>query len=165
MDKSYTISVLMTKHRGALSRAIYLFTGLGYTHASVSLDEEDVYYSFNKKGFRKERPKLYKESITKSICYKISVSKHEYEKMMETINDFQSKRPDLKYSKLGVVLCCMGISHKFKGQYFCSQFVAELLENADVITLKRSPSVYSPKKLNALIRGHINLLEVVSNPI
>jgi len=165
MDNTYTVSILMTKHRGWLARVIYFFTGLGYTHASISIDEEDVFYSFNMKGFRNERPKLYKHSTKKSLCYKIAVTRCEYEKMLEIVDDFKARRPYLKYSRLGVVLCLMGIPHKFTHRYFCSQFVAELLEGADVLTLNASPSVYLPKKLGKVLGRNTDLMEIVADPI
>ena len=165
MNNLYTISILMTNHKGLLSKAIRFFTGLGFAHTSIALNGENTYYSFNLKGFRKERPKQNKMNITKSLCYKIYVSEKEYDKILSHIDDFRSKENTLKYSRLGVVLCCLGIPHKFNDSYFCSQFIAELLDKSDVLKLRRSPSVYSPKKLEKIIKRQFRYMEVIASPI
>ena len=166
MEKKYTVSILLTKYEDLISKIIYYITGRGYTHASIGVDDsEEVYYSFNIKGFRMERPLKHKDKITDSICYKLDVTAEEYEKLVELINGFQEKRFSWKYNTLGVILCCLRIPHKRKWHYFCSQFVAEVLQKSNIVDLKRNASLYFPNKLEQELKGLVNLNRVVLNPI
>lgn len=167
MDKTYTISILMTRHKDILSKAMYYFIGGGgYSHVSIGIDEsEDAYYSFNIKGFRKEHPKRHRDQIKKSICYKLSVTKKEHKKIVELINEFQKNHSVWKYSLSGVILCRMRIPHKMKRRYFCSQFVTEILQKAEVIKTRQSASLYLPKILEKELSLHLNLREIIPNPV
>ena len=165
-EKTYTIEVLLTQYKDTLSKFIYYITGRGYTHASIAVDEaEDAYYSFNKDGFRIEHPKRHKDIIKKSISYKLEVTKEEHSKIVELINEFQEKRFSWRYSLRGVFLCKMGIAHKFEWRYFCSQFVAELLQKAKVLNLKENASLYFPDKLEDELCASFHVKEVVVNPV
>lgn len=166
MEQKYTISILLTKYEDFTSKLVYYLTGKGYTHASIGLDEtKDEYYSFNIKGFRRERPLKHKDIITDSICYKLEVSKEEYEKVVELINAFQENRFEWKYSTLGVILCVLQIPHKRAKHYFCTQFVAEVLQKARIAELKLHASLYNPNNLERELRNLFNLERVVMNPI
>jgi inositol transport system substrate-binding protein len=41
----------------------------------------------------------------------------------------------------------MHIPYKFKNRYFCSQFVAEILEHAGAVRLKKKNTLYLPHQL------------------
>ena len=166
MEKKYTISILLTKSSDFLSRIIYYFTGREYTHASIGLDNlSDTYYSFNIKGFRMEHPKRHKDIIKKSICYELDVTKEEHEKVTELIGDFQAERFSWKYDRIGLILTILGISHKRKKHYICSQFVAELLQNAKIMKLSKNASLYNPNKLGQEVRELLSLKRVDIDPM
>lgn len=166
MEKKYTISILLTKYEDFTSKLVYYLTGRGYTHASIGLDEsQDVYYSFNSKGFRRECPMKHKEKIKDSICYKLDVTKEEHEKVVELINAFQENRFEWRYSTLGVILCVLQIPHKRAKHYFCSQFVAEVLQKAKIAELKMNASLYHPNNLEKELKKLFNLERIVLNPI
>lgn len=166
MEKKYEISILLTQYQDILSKFVHYLIDRKYTHASIGLNEsEDTYYSFTIKGFRKEHPKRHKEKIKKSICYKLRVTEKQHEKIKELINEFQEKRNSWKYNLPGIFLCKMRIPHKMKWRYFCSQFVTELLQKAEVLERKASPSLYFPSKLERELLANFKLIEVVYNPI
>lgn len=166
MNNKYTVSVLLTKQEDLLSKIIYYITGRGYTHASIGIDDTDeTFYSFNIKGFRREQPKKHKDLITKSLCFKLNVSQEEYQKVVDLIYEFQEKRDAWKYSTLGVILCLLRIPHKRKWHYFCSQFVAEILEKANITELCKHTSLCLPNNLEMLLRKHTGLDRIVMNPI
>ena len=63
-NKKRTIVVLFTSYKDAISDFVYYISGRSYTHASISIDENnDYFYSFNMKGFRREYPKRYKKKL------------------------------------------------------------------------------------------------------
>ena len=166
MGKKYTITILLTKPNDFLSRIVYFFTGRGYTHASIGLDDlADTFYSFNIKGFRMEHPKRHKDMIKKSICYELDVTKEEHEKVTELIGDFQAERFSWKYDRIGLLLTILGISHKRKKHYICTQFVAELLQKAKIMNLSKNASLYVPNILGQEVRELISLRRVNIDPI
>lgn len=57
MEAKKKVTVLLTRYYSTFSNFVYWISGRGYTHASIALnDENDCYYSFNFKGFRREYP-------------------------------------------------------------------------------------------------------------
>jgi hypothetical protein len=145
-----TITVLLTRRYDNISNLIYWISGCGYTHASIALDNKyKLFYSFNFNGFCIEdfsQKKLSREK-NDSLCYHIKVSEATYNKIYLKISDFIEQKMKYKYSKIGLVLCVLGIPHKIKNHYFCSQFVAELLSITNEIKLKKRTSLYLPNQL------------------
>ncbi len=145
-----TVTILLTRYSDLFGRFISGISRHGYSHASISIDEkEEIFYSFNKKGFVIEKPKKRKSKARRfgSVCIRMQVPESTYALIKEEINQFLEKKEQYTYSSLGVVLCLLHIPHKFKDQYFCSQFVAEILARAGAIELKKKESLYLPGQL------------------
>lgn len=160
------ITVLFSSYRTFMANFLHIVTGRGYTHASIALDEKDEYfYSFNSKGFRKEYPRKHKNRKEKCIGFRLEISKEAYEKIKEAIEKFEEKKDKLYYSNMGVVCCFFQIPYKKKDGYICSQFVAEMLQMAGEIKLKKKASLYMPNQLFREIRKQLCIREVVYNPL
>lgn len=145
-----TITILLTRYSDLFGRFICGISRHGYSHASISIDEkEEIFYSFNKKGFVIEKPKKRTPRARKpgSVCIRMQVPKSTYALIEEEINQFLEKKEQYTYSSFGVVLCLLQIPHKFKDQYFCSQFVAEILARTGAIKLNKKESLYLPGQL------------------
>lgn len=63
--------------------------------------------------------------------------RRKFKKMLPIQKRFQ-------YSVLGTFLCFFGIAYKRRNKYFCSQFVAETLNEVGVMELTKSPELYHP---------------------
>jgi hypothetical protein len=108
------VTVLLTKFTDVFGKFVSWYSHGGYTHASISIDEdEEIFYSFNYKGFVVEKP--------------------------------NKKTP--KKRKPENVIIRMHIPFQFKNRYFCSQFVAEILEHAGAVRLKKKNTLYLPNQL------------------
>ena len=145
-----TVTILPTKYSDLFGRFISGISKYGYSHASISIDEkEEIFYSFNIKGFAIEKPKKRtpKKRRPGSVCIRMQVPETTYAMIENEINRFMEKREQYTYSRWGVVLCLLHIPHKFENQYFCSQFVAEVLSRAGAIELKKKESLYLPGQL------------------
>lgn len=145
-----TVTILLTKYSDWFGTFICKICKKDYSHASISIDEkEEVFYSFNYKGFIVEKPKIERPKARKqeSLCIRLQVPEHIYKIIEEEINEFLLNKDFYKYSCLGVVLCLLQIPHKFKGKYFCSQFIAEILLKAGAVKLKKKESLYLPVHL------------------
>lgn len=168
-ERQYTVSVLLTKYSDLFSDFIYWISGRGYTHASLSLDEDDenCFYSFNYRGFCEEMPKRRrpKSLQAESICYRLQVSEEVYRQLQERIEDIKMRKRQYRYSRLGVLLCLLHIPHKLRNQYFCSQFVAEILSDTGVITLKKDASLYLPNHFVKEIMYQQGLVQTVYDAV
>ena len=166
MNNKYTVSVLFVNYEDFWSKVVYYVLGRGYSHAAISVDDEgETFYSFNFKGFRRERPRKHIDIVSKSICYKLSVSKDEYDKISQMIEEFQSKRFEWRYNLIGLLLSRIHISHRRHKYYYCSEFVVEMLERAKVYNFQKSAAHYLPNRLERELLKFRNLEQIILNPI
>lgn len=160
-----TVSIFMTKYDDVLSNFVYWISGRGYTHVALSFDQEaQNFYTFNYKGFRREHPFKRKRRYGKSICYKLEVPKEQHGRLKEIIEQMENSPTEWKYSLRGVVLCIFGIPYKEKDSYFCSQFVAELLQKSGIMKWKKNSSLYLPNHMCREISKHKGLKETLLLP-
>lgn len=161
-EEMQTVSIFMTKYDDVLSNFIYLISGCGYTHVAVAFDKESQnFYTFNYKGFRREHPFKRKRRYGKSICYKIEVPKEQYIRLRDIIIYMENCQVEWKYSLFGVVLCILGIKHRIRNSYFCSQFVAEILQRSGIMKWKKHSSLYLPNQMCRELSGHVGLKETL----
>ena len=144
------ITILLTSYGDTFGKFICHVSKPPYSHASLSIDEnEDIFYSFNYKGFVIEKPKKYrpKKRLPENVCIRMQVPENIYRLIEAEIDRFTAHKGQLMYARLGVLLCLLHIPHQFKNRYFCSQFVAEILERTGAITLQKKGSLYLPGQL------------------
>lgn len=130
------------------------WTRFPYTHASIGLEEDlNTFYSFVVKGFIVEDISRYnKPGRTPFPCalYELEVPAPVYEKAKQIIQKFISNRSSLRYSYVGLFCSLIKIPIRPRGQYFCSHFVAELLQRCNATRLKKHSSLYLPKDLQRM---------------
>lgn len=151
------IYVLLTRFPDNGSKVIQAMTGSFYTHASIGLEEDmNTFYSFVVKGFIIEEITRYiKPDRTPFPCqvYEIAVSEKVYKSVKRIIQFYVNRRHKLSYSRVGLVFGLLRIPFKRKNNYFCSQFVAEVLKRAKAAKLKKFTVLYMPgdfKKLSEM---------------
>jgi len=161
------ITILLTKYSDCISNFIYHITGQGYTHVSISLEEnKEVYYSFNYHGFCVETIEKHRHrGVRKSKSYQLAITNQSYQKLKEIINQFQMNKEKWSYSRLGVLCCILHIPFHWQGHYFCSQFVAEILNRSNALHLKRDASLYLPNHFCNELTECNQLIEIQQNPI
>lgn len=160
------ITVLLTRYYSTFSDVIYWISGRGYTHASLSLDDEgEVYYSFNFKGFRKEHPGRSRKKCRKSVCFRLEISGESFDRIKQRLEEMEQNTETLHYSWLSLFLCLLHIPCKIENHYFCSQFVAEMLELTGSICLNKKASLYLPNHLPEVLKHQRCLKEIVYSPV
>lgn len=151
MKKLY---ILLTRFPDQGSKWIQFFTGCYYAHAAIGLGEDrNTFYSFKQRGFMVEKITRYlKPGRAPFACqvYELPVSEQKYNSVKRLIQRFIARKAELHYSKLGVVLSLLRIPYKRRYHYFCSQFVAEILQNSYAAKLKKKSSLYMPGDLRKL---------------
>lgn len=151
-----TIYILLTRSNTCVSNAIHLFTADPYTHASISFNEElEPLYSFARKyvytplpaGLRTEQ--LHEGFFKKNgeipcALYALEVSDEVYETAKYRVKQMMSHSEEYRYSIMGLLLCKMGIPYHRDNYYFCSEFVSEVLERSEALTLPKHISLMRP---------------------
>ena len=109
-----TVTILLTRYTDWFSRFICAISKYKYSHASLSLDEEEeIFYSFNYKGFVIEKPKKRRPKSRRdgSICVRMEIPEEQYEIIQQEINEFIKNKEKYSYSSmvLGIVVGIVGI--------------------------------------------------------
>lgn len=151
MKKLY---IMLSRFPDRGSKWLQVFTGCYYTHAAIGLGEDlNTFYSFKTRGFMVETISRYlKPGRAPFACqvYELPVSERKYASVKATIQRFIAQKTELHYTRLGLVLGLLRIPYRRHCHYFCSQFVAEVLQNSRVTHLRKKCSLYMPGDLRRL---------------
>ncbi|MEG0255699.1 hypothetical protein [Vagococcus sp.] len=139
-----------------LSKSIKCYTKETYNHVSIAFDENlDQTYSFGRKkianpligGFVKEN--FWDPFFLTSECliYSLDVSVEQYEKMLEIVYYFDQNKQLFQYNFLGLIALSFNYDFKRENAYFCSEFVATLLNESNVTTFDKKIQFITPKDL------------------
>lgn len=150
------IYILLTDTGTLFTRLIKLYTKKPYNHASISIDPElKNVYSFGRKtaknpfigGFVKEN--LRGEFFTDSKCTVIScsVTVAQLNKLKALINKIESEKDDYSYNLLGLFAIMFNKQLSRKNTFFCSQFVATVLQRCEIVKFNKPPSLVMPHEL------------------
>jgi hypothetical protein len=155
------VYIVLTSTSTIVARMVRQYTGNKYSHASISFDPDlKELYSFGRKD-RLSWPSFINEDIMDGI-YKDSITTAKYGlfvtfmtpeqvKMMRArLDEFKENAKKMKYSFIGLINYSMGKETRRDNEYFCSQFVAEILQSAQTDMIDRHPSLYSPQQLGQL---------------
>lgn len=156
------IYILLTKTNTVISRTIGVVTKEPYTHASLSMNRElTELYSFGRiyknnplrAGFIKESftDSIYEENLEADCAvYEIKITNEQYEKLRIDIEHMKESRKNFSYNALGVIGCAIGFTPSRKNKYFCSEFVAEMLQNIEVLPEDIKPQQIRPSDFTEL---------------
>ncbi|OLS41870.1 hypothetical protein [Bacillus sp. MRMR6] len=142
------VYVLLTDTGTVLTKIIKLYTKKQHNHASIALDDElwDV-YSFGRKrpsnpflaGFVREniRGGIFRKADCAIYC--CTISEEQYETVCRKIREIEANKSDYRYNLLGLFAVMFNMEFDRKNAFFCSHFVAALLEECGVEINKRKP--------------------------
>ena len=155
-----TVYILLTRSGTWFSRLIRLATQDDYTHASIGLAGPDgPFYSFARKHPHFALPAgLVEEQVSKMrravpcCLYALTVSDQTYFRLQRRLAEMYRQRETYHYSIIGALACYFHLPLQRRYHYFCSQFVADLLEDCQAAELPKPPTLVRPGDLCA-IRG------------
>lgn len=175
MSRNYTIYILLSHSGSIFSKAINMYTRGPYTHVSIALDEDlKELYSFGRLkphnpifgGFIKEdivNGTYRRFPKTKCILYSLKINKQQYEKLKRELNRFKREADKYGYNFLGIIGAMFNHPIQRRYNYFCSQFVSEILHKSDIKILDKDPGLTAPmdfancKELEFIYEGYLNL--------
>ncbi|SHF70801.1 hypothetical protein [Ornithinibacillus halophilus] len=147
------IYIILTDTGTMFTKTIKAYTRKPYNHASISLDSSllDV-YSFGRKtprnpfigGFVKENIQEGLFEQARCAIYSCEVTEEQHRKMEKFIKDTERNKDQLRYNLLGLAGFILNKPIKRENAYFCSQFVATVLEYGEVISFQKPTSLITP---------------------
>ncbi|MDF2935669.1 MAG: hypothetical protein K0Q90_1042 [Paenibacillaceae bacterium] len=153
------VYVLLTDSGTVLGRMIKWYTKQPLSHASLVLDQElQEIYSFGRKnpgnpfigGFVRESLKSGLLLDASCALYRCSVSSSVYTRLQHHVEEMRSHQDEYKYSVWGLVGVALNRAWSRENAYFCSQFVATVLEENGAVRLEKPPALTTPGDLAAL---------------
>lgn len=151
-----SIYILLTKSETYISKMIKLATNDKYTHVSISFDDcLQPLYSFARfqidtplpaglrmepfdSGFYQKYPHI------PCALYELQVDNDVYKTAKAEVDRMMSIAPLYRYNIMGLIFCKLNIPFNRKYHYFCSEFVSEILEKSNALTLPKEPSLMRP---------------------
>jgi hypothetical protein len=151
------VYVLLTDTGTVLTKIIKLYTKKPHNHASIALDDElwDV-YSFGRKrprnpflaGFVREniRGGIFRNADCAIYC--CTISEKQFETICQKIREIEENKRDYRYNLLGLFAVMFNMEFDRKNAFFCSHFVAALLEESGIEINKQKPlSLVTPNDI------------------
>lgn len=156
--KSRTVYLLFTDTGSYLSRLIHLYTKEPLNHVSIALDRElTEVYSFGRKqpnnpfvgGFVKED--ISTPYLNNALCeiYALHVTEQEFECIQKMIRSIEVDKDKYRYNFVGLFGVMLKIKVSRRAAYFCSQFVATVLQNISNFTLDKQPCFTTPEDIRS----------------
>lgn len=150
------VYILLTDTGTLFTRLIKLYTKKPYNHASISFDSElSEVYSFGRKTAR--NPFIggfVKEDVDKGLfkqancaIYALSVNEVQMKKINRYIKEIEAQKGEYRYNLLGLLGFILNKPIKRQKAFFCSQFVATVLKESNIIDFGKSPSLVAPNDL------------------
>lgn len=156
-----TIYIVLSDTGTLLSKTIAFYTKDRLNHVSIAFDTElHEMYSFGRKyrhnpfigGFVKENAA---EGIFRQAdceVYRYTVSLEYYEKMRAMIYRFEDNQERYRYNFIGLLALAFKKELRRENAFFCSQFVATILNEGGVQLGSLQPQFVQPRQLAELPR-------------
>ena len=157
-----TARILLTRYSDWISGLVYYLTGRRFTHVSIALEDTNpYYYSFNFKGFCRETlEKHRRRGVRRSMELELRISEEAYQNISRRLIFVQTHSKEYRYTRLGLFCAVLRLPFRWRRHYFCSQFVADLLEGSGALPLSRPPYLCLPNHLEDALTVSPRLTEV-----
>lgn len=137
-DKLYPVYIMLMHSGTALATAIKTVTGSHFSHSSISFDSSmKSMYSFGRKfdtnpfigSFKKEdiHSDFFKGKTIPYALYIVPCTKSEIDLMKKRLDYFIQNRTKFSYDFTGLFKNYLGIADNPEYKWFCSRFVADIL--------------------------------------
>lgn len=172
-NKDKKIYIVLSSTPSIVARLIRIFTREKYSHSSLSLTEDLQWmYSFGRThpynpfhgGFVRESPDIstFKRFPKSHIAVlEVGVSAEQLEGIREGIQKMLLEQKKYQYNYVGLFKAGANIPHDRKEyQYYCSEFISELLTSQNVISRDQLPEIIHPMDFlnlgyNVIYRGKL----------
>ena len=154
-----TIYIVLTDTGTLLSKAIGMYTRKDLNHASIAFDEQlSEMYSFGRKqrhnpfvgGFVKESASdgIFEHADCAIFSYKVTTE--EYMKMRNKIRQIEQTKELYRYNFIGLFAVAVNKDLQRKHAFFCSQFVATIVNESGIQMFTVPPNLVQPHHFTQL---------------
>ena len=167
-DKQRKIYIVLTQTKTYPARAIRLYTNEPYAHASIAFDENlDEMYSFARRGlYNPFNAGFIREYIDRGVfgrfrsttcsIFQLRITEDQYKRLREEIEIFNKNKDSYSYNYLGLIGAAFNIPVRSKNRYFCSQFVAYILEKSGIHIFDKNYALIKPRDIR--INPHLEII-------
>jgi hypothetical protein len=145
---SRKVYVLLTDTGTVLGKMIKLYTKKPLNHASIVIDEQfNKVYSFGRRnprnpffaGFVEEnvRGGLFRNADCAIYC--ITITEKQFQKMICKLRDMEDHKEEYRYNLIGLIAVMLNMEMTRKNAFFCSHFVAAILEESGIDIKSQKP--------------------------
>ncbi len=157
LEENKKIYILISKTHTVPSRIIKLWTKEPYAHTSLALDIElREMYSFARKGIHNpfncgfiyeniETGIFGRDTDTTCVVFELSITEEQYENLQIELEKFKSNIKKFRYNYWGIVGVMANKAVERKYNFFCSQFVATVLQRAGINIINKEPGLVRPE--------------------
>ena len=162
----YPVFVILTYQPKGFNKVVKFMTHAPYSHASISFDSSmNQIYTFATRdghtmiplGLADENIQGYKNSSpdAKFALYVKLVDKEDYDLMRAKVKEMYSHRTDFRYDIPGVVKTFFGKRNANEKRYFCSGFVAYILNSGRHMATDKSYDLVKPMDIPDIQNIHL----------
>lgn len=153
------IYIILSNTGTLLSKTIKLYTRAPYNHTSIGFDMElKELYSFGRKnpnnplfaGFVRENLRHAFFKNTTCCIYKLTISSDEYSSIRHILEEFNTQKHKYKYNLVGLLGVMFNYPIKRDYYYFCSEFVATVLQESGTCYFQKDPGLVRPSDFHYL---------------
>lgn len=149
--------IILTRTGSRFSRFLGLFTKAEYNHASICIDDDfGEFYSFGRhiihfpliSGFVVERINcgMYKFfGETRCVICRLQINNSKFVKLVDILDEFRTNPYHYKYNFKGLLGVFLNKPMGKKHHYFCSQFVASVIQECGIHKFSKSPMLVIPQ--------------------
>ena len=153
MPKVY---IILTRSLTPVSTVINLFTHDQYTHASISLSEnQQPMYSIGRHFAFLPAPASFKTEYfdrgfywwhryARVGVYSLQISEQGVQKIADYLQSQIDADKKIRFSYIGLINAGIGRVKGYKNRMFCSEYVANALKASGEIDVKKDPPIYHP---------------------
>lgn len=153
------IYILLTRFPDVWSKLIGFMTHSPYTHASIGLEEDlNTYYSFVWKGFIVEDITRYLKHFSKPFpceLHEFEVTAEQYDIIKRLLHEFAAKKQTYSFARWELIFGLFRMPIIRRNRYYCSQFIADVLKESEVLQSKRNSARYFPKDFRKIAGGNM----------
>lgn len=163
MNRTKHIYIVLTGTGTAFSNMIKWFTKAELNHASLAFDEQlTEVYSFGRKHIHNPfRAGLIRENFadpfyreTECAIYRLPVSSREYDMMYAHVQGMMRNQECYKYHLLGLIGVLLNTEIHRKNAYFCSHFVASVIERSGQRPVEKPACFVTPEDFASSLRPY-----------
>lgn len=178
LDSYRNVYIVLSQTRTYPARAIRLYTHEPYAHASIAFDEDlEEMYSFARRGrYNPFNAGFIREYIDKGVfgryhttacsIYRLQITQEQYACLRNEINIFNQNKKAYSYNYIGLIGAAFNIPVRSRHRYFCSQFVAYVLEQSGINIFNKNYALIKPRDirinpaLETIYEGRLSLYRV-----